>query len=125
MSRKLASVVRGDGFQILAVCEQHPYDSGSQWLGPLAGRESLHHHKTGQAFKEHQDRVSITIDNKIHLKVPESSAVGLGRLVVYACAVGNVGCLCRFAFTLLPTPEVGVATQFAAFISVYNVVDGL
>ena len=72
--------------------------------------------------------MSVGVDDKIHLKVTEASAVCLGRPVVYACAAWYVGGFSGFAFAFRPSSEVrmsAVAAQFPAFIGVYDIVDGL
>ncbi len=63
-----------------------------------------------------------------NLKIAKAFAVGLGRSVVYACAVWYVGGFGWLAAAFWSSSEVGmsaVTTQFPAFIGVYDVVNGL
>ena len=67
-------------------------------------------------------------NNKIHLKIAKLLAVDLGRGLSYACAVWYVGGFRWVLFAFWSSSEVGmsaVTAQFSAFISVYNVVNGL
>ena len=91
MRGELAAVVRGDCPDESPVREQQP-DHGpcrGDGLAPLA--EPLHQDEVRGAFRQREDGMAVRVHDSVHLPVPEASAVGLRRTLVYARAAGDVG----------------------------------
>ena len=128
MGRELAAIVRGNGFQVLAISVQQPYDCLRQWLGSLAVWQLLHHNEAGHTLKQNEDGVPVSIDNEIHLEVSEPRSVCFGGPVVYAGTICDVGGLGGPAFSFRPSFKVrmpAVFAQLSTLIGIYDIVYGL
>lgn len=128
MCREFAPVVCRDGLQAFPVCEELPDDRFRNRPRLPAVRQLLHHHEVCQALHKDKDGVAVAVHYEVHLKVAETLAVCLGRVVVYARTAGYVGGLDRFPAWRRPALKVGMAAvqaQLAARVRVDDVVDAL
>ena len=90
--------------------------------------EPFHEYEVRAPFRECEDGVAVLVHDEVHLPVPETPAVGLGRTLVYAHTVTDVrgpGLMTAGDLALILHPMAAVRGEFPAFIPADEGVDGL
>lgn len=97
-------------------------------LGFLAMFQLSHHYEISRSLHKYQYRIPGIVYKQIHLSVPKTASVRIGRTVMNTCLIIDIGGLCVPFPPLWPTFGIEMSSmqgQFSAFIRINDMVDSL